>query len=100
MLGGNQPTDISLIHRRSNRLAPHHPRPLAYEFINRLTKATISVSCPADTRAKSMKLIENLIRDANSGALELDAFRPAVFGAGNCSESNLGDGDFDGPDAG
>ena len=47
-----------------------------------------------------MKLIENLIRDANSGALELDAFRPAVFGAGNCSESNLGDGDFDGPDAG
>ena len=25
----NQPTDISLIHRRSSRLVPHHPRPLA-----------------------------------------------------------------------
>jgi len=29
MHGGSQPTDISLIHRRSSRLVSHHPRPLA-----------------------------------------------------------------------
>ncbi|SCC91747.1 conserved hypothetical protein [Thiomonas sp. X19] len=28
MHGGNQPTNISLIHRRSSRLVPHHPVPL------------------------------------------------------------------------
>ena len=27
MHGGSQPTDISLIHRRSSRLVPHHPSP-------------------------------------------------------------------------
>lgn len=46
MHGGNQPTDISLIHRRSSRLVPHHPRPLANEFKISLTIATISVRRP------------------------------------------------------
>jgi len=32
MHGGNQPTDISLIHRRSSRLVSHHPVPLAQQF--------------------------------------------------------------------
>ena len=44
MHGGNQPTNISLIHRRSSRLVPHHPRPLAKCIHSRnLTRATISV---------------------------------------------------------
>src|SRR5688572_8073196 len=50
MHGGSQPTDISLIHRRSSRLVPHHPRPLATELNSVLTRATISVSRPAPGR--------------------------------------------------
>jgi hypothetical protein len=46
MHGGSQPTDISLIHRRSSRLVPHHPVLLSQNIkpVPPLTGATISVS--------------------------------------------------------
>src|SRR6266571_3808467 len=40
MHGGNQPTDISLIHRGSSRLVSHHPMPPCRQHEARVTTPT------------------------------------------------------------
>lgn len=81
MLGGNQPADIRLIHRRCNRLVPHHPKPLVQRIKQpALTKATISVPLMPMDDAEKRRLaarIRRWVKTLRDAGYEIPGASPA-----------------------